>query len=268
MIRLLPAAETWPPLLIAAAAAVLIALRYSVMAGGALAIVTALSRRLAHRRIQSRPFTPAQLRREFGYSMSTACVFGLFAGLALTVGRDLGLSKVYFDPDEHGLWWLVLSLPAVVLLHDAYFYWTHRFMHLPGVFERVHRVHHLSTNPSPLSVLAFHPLEAVIAFGAVVVITALVPVHVGVLALWSLSTLLTNIMGHLGYELLPPGMARSRFFGWINTATSHNQHHRAFAANFGLYTLLWDRLMGTVHPGYVDLYHRTTDRTPPSGAAT
>lgn len=260
MIHLLPGAGEMHPLAIAALAALLIAVRYSLFAGGALALIMALHKRLAHRRIQTRPFTSAQLRREFGYSMLSACVFGLFATLALTVGRDLGVSKVYFAPDQHGWLWLALSLPAVILLHDAYFYWTHRFMHLPGVFERVHRVHHLSTNPSPLSVLAFHPIEALIEAGAVIVITALIPVHGGVLALWGLYMLLTNIMGHLGYELLPRSLARGALFRWLNTATSHNQHHRAFNANFGLYTLIWDRMMGTVHADYAALYRRTTTR--------
>lgn len=65
-------------------------------------------------------------------------------------------------------------------------------------------------------------------------------------------------MGHLGYELLPRSLAGHRLFGWLNTATSHNQHHRAFRTNYGLYTLFWDRLMGTVNPRYAKLYERTT----------
>lgn len=238
--------------------AIVILLRYLLIAGGALTLVTVFRRRLRPRRIQDKPFGHAQLRREFGYSTMTACIFAAVVLFTMTLGREWGWSKVYFDASEHGLPWLVLSFPLTILIHDTHFYWTHRFMHLPGVFERVHRVHHLSTNPSPLAAMAFHPLEAVIEAGVIIVLTTLVPIHIGVLALWALYMFLTNVMGHLGYEPLPQGLAGNRLFGWLNTATSYNQHHRAFRTNYGLYTLFWDRLMGTVNPRYAELYDRTT----------
>ncbi|MEQ7154516.1 sterol desaturase family protein [Brevundimonas aurifodinae] len=245
----------------------LIALRYVVLAGGALALITTFGRRLRHRRIQPIPFARRQLWREFGYSMLTALIFTLVGLFTVTVGREWGLSKVYLDPDQHGLVWLLLSVPVVVLIHDTYFYWTHRFMHLPSVYERVHKVHHLSTNPSPLAAMAFHPLEAVIEAGVIVFLTMLVPIHIGVLAVWALYMFATNVMGHLGYELLPRGLATHPLFGWLNTATGHNQHHRTFRSNYGLYTTIWDRLMGTLHPRYAELYDRTTGSRPTPDAA-
>lgn len=244
----------------------LVALRYAVLAGGALVLITAFSGRLRHRRIQPVPFSRKQLWRETGYSMLTALIFAAVGLFTLTLSREWGLSKVYFDPAQHGPVWLVLSVPVVILMHDTYFYWTHRFMHLPGVYERVHKVHHLSTNPSPLAAMAFHPIEAVIEAGVLVVLTTLVPIHVGVLVVWALYMFATNVMGHLGYELLPRGLAAHPLFGWLNTATGHNQHHRTFRTNFGLYTTIWDRLMGTQHPRYVELYDRTTGGSPTSSA--
>jgi sterol desaturase/sphingolipid hydroxylase (fatty acid hydroxylase superfamily) len=147
---------------------------------------------------------------------------------------------------------------VAILLHDFYFYWMHLFMHLPGVYERVHKVHHLSTNPSPLAAFAFHPLEAVIEALAIWVIALIIPIHPVALIAVGLYSIATNVMGPSGYELLPRGLAQHPVFGWLNTATSHNQHHRTFNYNFGLYTLLWDRLFGTLHPHYVGLYQRTT----------
>ena len=51
------------------------------------------------------------------------------------------------------------------LMHRRAFYWMHRFMHLPGIFKAVHKVHHLSHNPSPWAAFSFHPLEAIIEAG-------------------------------------------------------------------------------------------------------
>jgi sterol desaturase/sphingolipid hydroxylase (fatty acid hydroxylase superfamily) len=44
----------------------------------------------------------------------------------------------------------------------------------------------------------------------------------------------------------------------MNTATSHNQHHRTFSYNYGLYTLFWDRLFGTLHPRYSETFDTAT----------
>ncbi len=187
-------------------------------------------------------------------------IFGIvFVGL-FVANRRLGFFQIYSDISQFGWLWFALSIPVAVLIHDFYFYWTHRFMHLPGVFERIHKVHHLSTNPSPLSAFAFHPIEAVIEAGAVVMIALLIPIHPIALALTMLYSILTNVMGHLGYELLPRGVAVHPALRWLNTATSHNQHHRTYAYNYGLYSLVWDRLFGTLHPRYEELYDKVTQR--------
>lgn len=252
------------PLLVA----VLVALRYLLFAGGALAFVTLFAKPLAPRRIQPIPFTTGQLWREAGYSTLTMLIFGLFFAGVFIANRELGWFQIYRDIGQYGWLWFWLSAPAAVLLHDFYFYWAHRFMHLPGVFERVHKVHHLSTNPSPLAAFAFHPIEAVIEAFAVVVIVLLLPMHPIALLMFGFYSIATNVMGHLGYELLPRGLAGSRWLGWLNTATSHNQHHRSFTSNYGLYSLAWDRLFGTLHPRYAQLYATVTARAAPLDAAT
>ena len=49
----------------------------------------------------------------------------------------------------------------------------------------------------------------------------------------------------------------------MNTATSHNQHHRTYRYNYGLYTLIWDRLFGTLHPRYAETYAAATTPAAP-----
>lgn len=242
-----------------AMAAGLIGARYLVIAGGALALTRLFARRLAPRRIQPTPVTGAQLRREALYSCSTIVVFAAVFIAAFAFNHHLGGLQVYRDIDERGWLWWGLSVVIALVIHDFYFYWAHRFMHLPGVFERVHRVHHLSTNPSPLAAFAFHPLEALIEAFAIVVIAALIPIHISALIAVGFYSILTNVVGHLGYELFPASWARHPALRFLNTATSHNQHHATFRYNFGLYSLIWDRLFGTLHPKYADLFGRVTD---------
>ena len=117
-----------------------------------------------HRIIQKKWPKAAKMWYEFKYSLSTAFIFSLI-GLGIFKFEEAGYTRIYSDIDSYGWAWLILSFVLIVLIHDAYFYWSHRFMHHPKVFKHVHLVHHRSTNPSPWAAYSFHPLEAVIEAG-------------------------------------------------------------------------------------------------------
>jgi sterol desaturase/sphingolipid hydroxylase (fatty acid hydroxylase superfamily) len=50
-------------------------------------------------------------------------------------------------------------------------------MHSSALYQWVHKIHHLPMNPSPWAAYAFHPLEAVVEAGIVVVFAFVIPVH-------------------------------------------------------------------------------------------
>jgi lathosterol oxidase len=122
----------------------------------------------------------------------------------------------------------------------------------------------LSTNPSPWAAFAFHPYEAIIEAGIVVVIAFIMPVHPLALALFLLFMMVYNVYGHLGYELYPNGFSRSWLGRWINTSVNHNQHHQFYKGNYGLYFLWWDRWMGTLRPDYDEKFDEVTSRQSPN----
>ena len=62
--------------------------------------------------------------------------------------------------------------------------------------------------------------------------------------------LLYNVYGHLGYEIFPKWIIRSKIGNWLNTSTYHNMHHKHFKGNYGLYFRFWDKLLHTVNPDY------------------
>lgn len=224
-----------------------VVLRYLLFAGGAYLFFYVWRRRqwLA-RRIQPRFPTTEQLRLEIGYSLLTALIFtGVFA--ATFALWQHGFTRIYTEVAAHGWPYLALSVALLMLLHDTYFYWSHRLMHHRRVFKYVHRVHHLSHNPSPWAAYAFHPLEAVIEVGILPLAVLVLPVHPLALAIFGLYTFIFNVMGHLGYELLPPALHRHWLGRWLNTGTHHNLHHQLVKGNYGLYFNLWDTWMGTNH---------------------
>jgi len=57
---------------------------------------------------------------------------------------------------------------------------------------------------------------------------------------------------------VPAGFARSRWLGWLTTATHHDLHHATFRWNYRLYFTWWDRLMRTEHPQYLEHFDAAT----------
>ncbi|MEM9259103.1 MAG: sterol desaturase family protein, partial [Bacteroidota bacterium] len=185
-------------------------------------------------KIQPAPPLTKRVKGELWESGITALVF---AGVGLFIAwlRAHGWTKVYLDPLAYGWWYLPLSFLLLVLLHDAYFYLVHRQMHRIPSLRKIHAVHHGSHNPTPLAAHAFHPLEALVEVAILPVIVLILPVSHLVLILFSLWAIGWNIIGHLGYELFPPGWVQHPLGRYVNTSTHHNQHHQDGRYNFGLY---------------------------------
>ena len=65
-----------------------------------------------------------------------------------------------------------------------------------------------------------------------------------------------NVYGHLGFEIAPKWFRKSFLFELMNTSVHHNLHHEKFKGNYGLYFRVWDRIMKTENPNYVEEYDR------------
>ena len=166
----------------------------------------------------------------------------------------------YEDINAYGIPYLIIAFPLMLIIHDSYFYWIHRMMHLPVFFKWFHLIHHKSNNPSPWAAYAFHPLEAIVESMIFVIFLFVIPVHAIHLTFFFVFSLLYNVYGHLGFELYPKGFSKHWFGKWINTSVSHNQHHQYFRGNYGLYFTIWDRLMGTLRSDYDSVYDEIKER--------
>lgn len=160
-------------------------------------------------------------------------------------------AHVYFDVTAYGWLYLVLSVPLMMLLHDTYFYWAHYLLHSPVLFRRVHYVHHVSKNPTPVASHSFHPLEGVAEAGVYPLAVFTIPMHPYALAAFFALMFVIVSYGHSGLELMNRRFAMRRWTGWMATATHHTLHHRTGKYNLGLYFTIWDRIVGTEAPNYI-----------------
>ncbi len=239
----------------------LIGLRYVLFAAiGFFIFYVLLKRKLWHRKIQQRFPRWKDYGREIGYSIITIGIFALVPVL-LIYNPVIGPHTTFYkDIHQYSMVWFYAAFPVMFFMHDAYFYWMHRLMHHPKLFRFVHLIHHKSVNPSPWAAYAFHPVEAVLEAGIVAIFLFTIPIHKLHLGLFFLFMIIYNVYGHLGYELYPKGFSRSRIGRWINTSINHNQHHQYFKGNYGLYTLIWDRWMGTIREDYETRFEEVKGR--------
>jgi sterol desaturase/sphingolipid hydroxylase (fatty acid hydroxylase superfamily) len=231
-------------------------LRYIIFAGSAYLLFYVLKRNQWLRfKIQPKFPNHRGITTEIKYSILTALIFGVVIYFTLFSSWS-GYTRIYSNLHDYSAWYFWASILISIVIHDTYFYWMHRFIHLPRVFRYVHHIHHRSHNPTPLAAYSFHPIEAILEIAVLPLIALLIPIHKAALGLFGLYMILLNVHGHLGYELLPKRFRHSRWFKWLNTSTHHNMHHHYSKANFGLYFNFWDRLMGTNHPDYSNEFEK------------
>lgn len=186
-----------------------------------------------------------QIRKEVVWSLASAAIYGVPAGIVAWGWQERGWTRTYTDASALPLWYLPVSLLLYLLAHDTWFYWTHRWMHRPHPFRIAHAVHHASRPPTAWAAMSFHPLEAVTGAVVIPALVFLIPVHVGVLGLVLAVMTLMGVTNHMGWELFPRALVHSRLGNWLITASHHQRHHEHYRCNYGLYFRFWDHLCRT-----------------------
>lgn len=233
-------------------------LKYLIIAGTAYFIFYKWKRQdWAKYKIQEKMPSDKHLQHEVFWSIISRMIIGLMIVLI----SQSGFSKVYFEVGEWGIPYLIVSVVGLIFVHDTYFYWAHWLMHKPLFYKYVHKVHHHSTNPTPLASFSFHPSEALIEIAIVPLFIGLVPLHPIAIVALMIFSFLFNVYGHSGYELMPRWWVTNSFTKYLNTSTHHNLHHKEFNYNFGLYFNHWDRIMGTLDPDYEKKFYSIKDKS-------
>lgn len=217
---------------------VIVGVRY-LIASGAFAFATRIRHPGLYRGMDR------QIGREIWWSLASAAIYGIPAGLVAWSWQHLGWTQVYADVHAWPLWYLPLSVLLYLFAHDTWFYWTHRLMHRPRWFRVAHAVHHASRPPTAWAAMSFHPIEAISGAVVIPLLVFVIPIHVGALGLVLTVMTVMGVTNHMGWEIFPDFITRGRVGGWLITASHHQRHHELYGCNYGLYFRVWDRLCGT-----------------------
>ena len=226
----------------------------SYVAFGALLFVLVLQisqRQSAWRLVRVPNPRPTQVHREVFNSARAVVLYNAVQLVARVF--VLGFGYVYTANHPIPLWEFWLSLPLVIVVHDAYFYWTHRLMHLPWAFQFFHWEHHKSQAPTVFTAYSFSIPEAIVQGLFGVFYVSLFPANFATLIFFQTVEIGHNVAIHSGFEFGPKSWVAGRF-GWLCGATHHDLHHRTARGGYGLYFRFWDRLMKTEHPDFDRIY--------------
>ncbi|MFE4104724.1 sterol desaturase family protein [Almyronema epifaneia] len=227
--------------------------RYFLVAGGAFWLFCSGNKSTVWDQTISRSQRWHLIRQDIALSVSSAFVFALLAALIM-IAYKAGSTRLYSSIDQYGWGYLALSFGAILVLQDTYFYFTHRILHHPQLFKRIHQGHHRARIPTPWTSFAFEPGEALIHGLFFVGLVYVMPLHFLTLIAALVTMTLWAIATHLGFELIPPGFSLPWLRRGLIGPVHHAIHHRKHQVHLGLYFTFWDRVLGTTDSAYLDRY--------------
>lgn len=200
--------------------------------------------------------------KQLKHEVPLAIVTFTFSAWVLVMLRGWFDTQGWITFHEGGAaWYIILAEYALYFfLFDTWFYWGHRFMHVEPFYTWIHKWHHWSTSPNPLTTFSETPFEAWINGVFVTLFLAVFTVHEATVALILPTAVFMGLYVHSGYEFLPRWWHKTWFSKWFITATFHDQHHKYFRYNFGGYTPIWDYLCGTTRKQYEADFIKLKDR--------
>lgn len=224
---------------------VIIFVRYLVVSGlYHLVFFEFLKNAFQHRFLHKKPLKKSQLQKEIFWSFMSGLIFAA-TGLLICFLYVNGFTAIYTEFSTASFYYFPLSIFIFLALQDAYYYWFHRWMHLPKVYKYLHLIHHKSVHTSVLTSFSFHPLETIFQAAFLPITILVLPLHLYALLFVLLIMTISATINHAGVEIYPSGRVGKWFQKWFIGSTHHDFHHRKFNYNYGLYFTFWDRLMKT-----------------------
>jgi sterol desaturase/sphingolipid hydroxylase (fatty acid hydroxylase superfamily) len=178
---------------------------------------------------------------------------GLIAVIVATVFAAAWIVPASFRVMVGGLpYWV--QIPAVIVLSDLGFYWTHRLFHAVPWLWRFHSIHHSIEELDWLAASRVHPVDQILTKGV-----SLVPVFalgfsewvIGIYALlyqWQSVLIHSNV--RVGFGPLRFLFVSPQFHHW-----HHSNHREARDRNFAGQLAFLDALFGSLHlpPGQIPM---------------
>jgi sterol desaturase/sphingolipid hydroxylase (fatty acid hydroxylase superfamily) len=193
--------------------------------------------------------------------VTVALINVLLNTVTTLVGVWLWRIGVVHFRDDFGLFAL-MDVIALLLVMDLAMYVLHRMAHIPVLYRLFHQFHHKYERVRPLTLFALNPFENLAFGGLWLTVICLYDASWLGMSVYLTLNVFFGAIGHLGVEIFPLKWVNSPVLRHFAGGSFHAQHHQDEHHNFGFYTLIWDRLLGTLKPDYEQNYGHLPEETP------
>eukprot|EP00455_Lapot_gusevi_P014815 TRINITY_DN17463_c0_g1_i1.p1 TRINITY_DN17463_c0_g1~~TRINITY_DN17463_c0_g1_i1.p1 ORF type:complete len:157 (-),score=32.90 TRINITY_DN17463_c0_g1_i1:112-582(-) len=151
----------------------------------------------------------------------------------------------------------MLQIGFFMVVEDTIFYFAHRTLHHPAIYQYMHKWHHQYKETVGIAAEYAHPMEYLLAN---MIPTAIGPLlcgaHLYTFFMWLILRIGETIDGHCGYEF---PWSPYRLIPFSGSASVHDFHHSHNVGNFASFFTWWDRICGTDHAWVEHLSHKKAD---------
>lgn len=149
-----------------------------------------------------------------------------------------GYGRLYSSISDYGWFYLISSLVGFLLFTDCLIFFIHYALHWKPLYDRFHVTHHSFKYPTPFAAIAFDPYDGFAQSFPYHLYTLLFP-------FWNWAYLGMFVFVQVWTISIHDRVSFAPLDGIINGSAHHRGHHYYYRFNYGQYTTIWDRLMGT-----------------------
>ncbi len=121
-----------------------------------------------------------------------------------------------------------ISVTTFILFTDCLIYWIHRGLHIPFLYKRLHKTHHLWKVPTPFASHAFNPVDGFLQSIPYHIYVFLFPMHKYVFLFMFVFVNFWTVSIHDG-DFRVPSLLKT----FVNGSAHHTDHHLYYNYNYG-----------------------------------
>lgn len=159
--------------------------------------------------------------------------------LSLILKNRIDLESI---PSFYVFWFKVY---LCIFIEDFFFYWSHRTLHRPFFYNKIHKLHHRHHNVIHLSFAYAHPVEFIMGNIMPSLMAGLIlgnNLHFITLSAFILVRTVESMETHSGYNFT---FSMFKIFPFTTSAEYHGFHHFKNIGNYSSFFRIWDTIFGT-----------------------
>ncbi|KAF3932909.1 hypothetical protein ABW20_dc0100411 [Dactylellina cionopaga] len=186
-------------------------------------------------KIQPAPKQPtrSEILHCFGLVFKNQVLSTTLHALLIYVSTKTGKGAFRVDASIPPWYEVVRDIAFSLVLREILFYYSHRVLHHPRLYPKIHKIHHRFTAPVALAAQYAHPIEQIVAN----ILPITIPPQL-------LNSHILTFWMFMAYELVETTTVHSGYDFFRNAAKMHDLHHEKFLIYFGAIGVL-DWLHGT-----------------------